>query len=110
MLTKKEGQEEGKNIIKKKISASWEAIKSGFKQNWWIGLAALAVFGVIAGITAAINAHHKNTADGTAEEVNRLSNEIYKLNEKAKNTEYCNHSKTDTSKQSLFLLRILDLV
>ena len=41
------------------------------------------MFGVIAGITAAINAHHKNTADGTAEEVNRLSNEIYKLNEKA---------------------------
>ena len=83
LLTKKEGQEEGKNIIKKKISASWEAIKSGFKQNWWIGLAALAVFGVIAGITAAINAHHKNTAEGTAEEVNKLSNEIYKLNEKA---------------------------
>ena len=41
------------------------------------------MFGVIAGITAAINANHKKSAEGTAEDINKLSNEIYKLNEKA---------------------------
>ena len=51
--------------------------------GWIIGIAILAALGITIGVAAAKQSQYQKSAEGAAEAVNNLSNEIYKLNEKA---------------------------
>lgn len=55
--------------------------------------------GLVFGISAIVKNAHKNSAEGTAEEVNKLSNEIYKLENKARALETINKSYKDLDNQ-----------
>ena len=82
-----------KNTIATKKQAAAERIKAAFGMagsassipvaGWVIAAGILATLVGIAIATAVTSANkYKSSAEGTAEEVNKLSNEIYKLNEK----------------------------
>lgn len=83
-LTKQEGREVAKNIIKEKISAAWNMAKAAVKiPGVGLGIAASIIatlIGVaIAGAVGAFNVKEKDAAD----DVKQLSAEIYKLEESA---------------------------
>lgn len=83
-LTKKEGRETARNLIKQKISAAWQMAKSAAwipYVGWGIaaGIIATLIGVAIAGAVGAFNVHEKDAGD----DIKQLSAEIYKLEESA---------------------------
>lgn len=90
---KAEGKETDKNTKKTILGTLAEKIKAGWAMassagaipyiGWGIAIAILAAIGIGLAVNASKQEKYNKSAEGTAESINKLSNEIYKLNEKA---------------------------
>lgn len=90
---KAEGVETDKNTKKTILGTIAEKIKAGWALassagaipiiGWGIGLSILAAIGISLAVNAAKQEKYNKSAEGTAESINKISNEIYKLNAKA---------------------------
>ena len=73
--------------LKKKLLAAQiqmaESVAANPVWGWAIAIAILAAAGIAIGVAAAKNIEYGKSAEGAADRINELSNEIYKLNEKA---------------------------
>ena len=90
---KAEGVETDKNTKKTILGTIAEKIKAGWALassagaipiiGWGIGLSILAAIGIGLAVNASKQEKYNKSAEGTAESINKISNEIYKLNAKA---------------------------
>ena len=90
---KAEGVETDKNTKKTILGTVAEKIKAGWALassagaipiiGWGIGLSILTAIGIGLAVNAAKQEKYNKSAEGTAESINKISNEIYKLNSKA---------------------------
>ena len=90
---KAEGVEIDKNTKKTILGTIAEKIKAGWALassagaipviGWGIGLSILAAIGIRLAVNASKQEKYNKSAEGTAESINKISNEIYKLNAKA---------------------------
>ena len=73
--------------LKKKLLAAQiqmaESVAANPGWGWAVAIAILAAAGIAIGVAIAKNVAYGESAEGAADRINELSNEIYKLNEKA---------------------------